>query len=147
MRGIIAGRFSLAALLFALVAWSASAAGNNIDRSAASTVAESRFAEVGDLQLEYFQFGDDGTPLVFVQDHHDYFRLEEAQEWAEFLARFSDEFRVVAPVRRGWGRSDDPGYGYGIETQARDILGLLDALGIERAIFAGRTMATQEMLW
>jgi pimeloyl-ACP methyl ester carboxylesterase len=50
-------------------------------------------------------------------------------------------------VRRGWGRSEDPGHGYDIETQATDILGLLDALNIERAVFAGRTMATHEMLW
>jgi len=115
--------------------------------SAPSPFAESHFADVGEVELEYFQFGDGGTPLVFIQDHHDYFRLEEARGWVEFLSRFSDEYRVLAPVRRGWGQSEDPGHGYDIETQARDVLGLLDALDVDRAIFAGRTMATQEMLW
>lgn len=81
----------------------------------------SHFADVDGLRLEYFQFGDSGPAVVFVQDHHDYFRLEEAEDWTDHLARFGDAFRVIAPVRRGWGRSEDPGHGYDIETRAGDL--------------------------
>lgn len=107
----------------------------------------SKFADLRNLRLEYFEFGESGIPLVFVQDHHDYFRLEQAEEWSAFLGRFADSFRVLAPVRRGWGESDDPGYGYDVATQSEDILSLLDALGVGRAVFIGGTLATQELTW
>lgn len=121
-------------------------------QDAQSPIVDARFADVGGLRLEYFAFGDSGIPVVWVQDHHDYFRqatfgLEQAEEWVAFLKRFADAFRVLAPVRRGWGASDDPGYGFDVATQAEDLLGLLDNLGIERAIFVGRTIATQDLTW
>jgi pimeloyl-ACP methyl ester carboxylesterase len=48
-------------------------------------------------------------------------------------------YRVVAPDQRGYGGSDKPGAidEYDIEHLAADMLGLLDALGEERAVFAG----------
>jgi pimeloyl-ACP methyl ester carboxylesterase len=121
-------------------------------QDAPEPIVEARFATVGGLRLEYFAFGDSGIPAVWVQDHHDYFReatfgLEQAEEWVAFLERFADAFQVLAPVRRGWGASDDPGYGFDVATQAEDLLGLLDALGIDRAVFVGRTIATQELTW
>jgi pimeloyl-ACP methyl ester carboxylesterase len=115
---------------------------------------EHRFADVGALQIEYFQFGDTGTPIILIQDHHDYFHgyfgreeWDELQEWIDFLNEMGRHHRVVAPVRRGWGESDDPGYGYDVATQAEDILGLMDRLGIAEAVLLGRTLATQEMTW
>lgn len=115
-------------------------------------IVDARFADVGGLWFEYFEFGDTGTPVVWIQDHHDYFReatfgLEPAEEWVTFLGRLADGSPVLAPVRRGWGASDDPGYGFGVATQAEGILGLLDTLGIERAVFVGRTIATQDLTW
>ena len=75
------------------------------------------------------------------------FDRETAEQWVAFLRRFADSFRVIAPVRRGWGASGDPGYGFDVATQAEDVLGLLDAKGIDRAVFVGRTIATQEVMW
>jgi pimeloyl-ACP methyl ester carboxylesterase len=48
-------------------------------------------------------------------------------------------FRVLAPDQRGYGASDCPAEiaAYGIEHLAADLAGLLDALAIERAVFAG----------
>lgn len=94
-------------------------------QDAQAPIVDARFADVGGLRLEYFAFGDSGIPVVWVQDHHDYFREatfgpEQAEEWVAFLERFADAFRVLAPVRRGWGASDDPGYGFDVATQAED---------------------------
>jgi pimeloyl-ACP methyl ester carboxylesterase len=115
---------------------------------------EHRFADIGGLQIEYFQFGDTGTPIILIQDHHDYFHevygpdeFDELQEWIDFLNELGRNHRVVAPVRRGWGESDDPGYGYDVATQAEDVLGVMDRLGIAQAVLLGRTLATQEMTW
>lgn len=46
-------------------------------------------------------------------------------------------FHVVAPDLRGSGWSDAPADGYDKEQLATDVLGLLDAMGIERCAFAG----------
>ena len=112
----------------------------------------SEVVELGGRQLEYFTFGSSGLPVVWIQDHHDYFRAstagrEESEDYVGFLRTFADSFRVIAPVRRGWGASEHGGYGFDVASQAEDVLGLLDALGIERAVFVGRTLATQDIIW
>jgi pimeloyl-ACP methyl ester carboxylesterase len=115
---------------------------------------EHRFADIGGLRIEYFQFGDTGTPIILIQDHHDYFHdyfgpdeFDELRDWIGFLKELGRNHRVVAPVRRGWGESDDPGHGYDVATQAEDVLGVMDRLGIAQAVLLGRTLATQEMTW
>jgi pimeloyl-ACP methyl ester carboxylesterase len=85
--------------------------------------------------------------VVFLQDFHDYFRAEEAPYWRRFLNRFGDRYRVLAPMRRGYGASDDSHWGFDVATQADDIVRFLDALGIQKAVLVGRVPATQEMTW
>lgn len=106
---------------------------------------ESRFVETRGIHLQYADFGGSGLPVVFVQNIHD-FSLEEHPERA-LLSRLADEFRLLAPVRRGYGQSDDTGWGYDVATQAEDLLGLMDALGIRRAVLIGGPPAPQEMTW
>jgi pimeloyl-ACP methyl ester carboxylesterase len=49
-------------------------------------------------------------------------------------------FRVIAPDLRGFGESDAPATGYSIERFADDLIALLDALQIERAVVGGMSM-------
>lgn len=48
-------------------------------------------------------------------------------------------FRVIAPDQRGYGGSDapDPVEAYDLEHLTGDLVGLLDALGIDKAVFVG----------
>jgi pimeloyl-ACP methyl ester carboxylesterase len=111
-------------------------------------LSDSRRADLGGLVVEYFEFGTpSGPPVIFLQDFHDYFRLEEAPGWREYLARFGDRYRVLAPVRRGYGASDELHWGFDVPTLGEDILRFLDATGIRQAVFVGRVPATQEMTW
>ncbi len=109
---------------------------------------ESKFIEAGGIRLQYHDFGGSGLPVIFLQDFHDYFSIEEEEpQHSAWLSRFADEYRVIAPVRRGWGESDDTGYGYDVATQAEDLLRFMDALGIDRAVLVGRIPANQDMTW
>ncbi|HUG42077.1 MAG TPA: alpha/beta fold hydrolase, partial [Longimicrobiales bacterium] len=108
---------------------------------------DSKFVEARGIRLQYMDFGGSGLPVIFVQDFHDYFSLEEESQHAAWLSRFADDFRVLAPVRRGYGESDETGWGYDVATQSMDLLGLMDALGIRRAVLVGRNAATQDMTW
>jgi len=95
-------------------------------------------------------FGGSGLPLIFVQDIHNYFEDEDPYYrdlWAGFYERFTDRHRVLATVRRGYGESDAPGWGYDVATQAEDVLALMAALEIPQAVLVGRPPATQDLTW
>jgi pimeloyl-ACP methyl ester carboxylesterase len=50
-----------------------------------------------------------------------------------------DSIRAVAVSQRGHGESDKPETGYGVEDFAADVVSVLDALAIERAVLAGHS--------
>ncbi|MFL5843286.1 MAG: alpha/beta fold hydrolase [Solirubrobacteraceae bacterium] len=57
--------------------------------------------------------------------------------WRHVIAELSTEFRIVAPDLRGHGWTDAPREGYAKEQLATDLLALLDALGLEKVVWAG----------
>jgi hypothetical protein len=71
------------------------------------------FADAHGVRLEYFEFGNSGTPVIVIQDHHDYFHdstgdigLTMQRGWVAFLESLGETYRVIATVRRGWGESE-----------------------------------------
>jgi pimeloyl-ACP methyl ester carboxylesterase len=52
--------------------------------------------------------------------------------------------RVVAPDRRGHGRSDDPGRGYDMDTLADDVAAVLDSLDLRDVTLVGHSMGAGE---
>jgi 3-oxoadipate enol-lactonase len=60
--------------------------------------------------------------------------------WDEQAAALKDRFRVLRYDQRGHGGSDAPAGRYPFDTLLADALGLLDALSISKAHFAGLSM-------
>jgi 3-oxoadipate enol-lactonase len=60
--------------------------------------------------------------------------------WDEQAAALKDKFRVLRYDQRGHGATDAPAGRYLFDTLLADALGLLDALSIEKAHFAGLSM-------
>jgi pimeloyl-ACP methyl ester carboxylesterase len=56
--------------------------------------------------------------------------------WSRVIPTLSEHHLVVAPDLRGLGASTRAGDGYDLQSLTRDVLGILDALGIERADIA-----------
>lgn len=59
--------------------------------------------------------------------------------WRHQLAELTGWRRIV-PDLRGLGESDAPTNGYSMAAYADDLLGLLDVLGVQRAVLAGLSM-------
>src|SRR5215472_4540266 len=64
---------------------------------------------------------------------------ESAADWDDVAPFFAEHWRVYAPDLRGHGRSDWPGE-YSLELMCADVVGLLDALALDRVDLIGHSM-------
>lgn len=64
---------------------------------------------------------------------------DRADLWRHQIERLKSDFTVIAPDLRGYGESDRPADvdAYRMRNSVRDMLGILDALGFERAHVVG----------
>lgn len=96
------------------------------------------FASNGGVRIHYRTEGS-GPPLLL---HH--WSLGSSQGWYEYgyVDRLRSDFTVIAHDVRGHGRSDKPRdpEAYAQRHRLRDILVVLDELGIERADYYGYSM-------
>jgi pimeloyl-ACP methyl ester carboxylesterase len=91
---------------------------------------------VDGVRLFYEETGaPDASPLVLIMgwggDH---------TAWALQVPALAPEYRVIALDNRGAGQSDVPDGPYTISGMARDVVGVMDALGIARAHICGASM-------
>jgi pimeloyl-ACP methyl ester carboxylesterase len=61
-------------------------------------------------------------------------------QWHKMVPFLAEHFQVITFDNRGVGQSDKPAGPYTAQMLAADTAGLLDALGIEKAIIAGHSM-------
>ena len=67
--------------------------------------------------------------------------------WDDQVVPFTRHFRVIRYDRRGHGRSDTSRGPYSMERFGRDVLTILDALGIERINWCGLSMGGMVGQW
>ncbi len=93
-----------------------------------------QFVNSNGIRLAVYEQGE-GRPVILLHGFP-----ELAFSWRHQLpALASAGFRAIAPDQRGYGQSDVPEgvESYRIETLIADLHGLLDALELESAVFAG----------
>lgn len=90
------------------------------------------YADVNGQRLYYEDSGGDGPPVIF---SHGF--LMDHEMFAPQVEELVPEFRVVTWDERGFGQTDFDGKPFTYWDSARDCLGLLEHLGIERAVLAG----------
>lgn len=103
--------------------------------------ARADFVASNGVRLHYLDWGGTGPALVFLAGSGNTPHFFDSA-----ARRLTDRFHVLGLTRRAHGESEQPEMGYDIPTLARDIVGFLDALGIERASFAGHSFAGSEMV-
>src|SRR4051794_34754321 len=93
-------------------------------------------AKVNGIEMAYYEAGPrTGVPLILCHGFP-----ELAFSWRHQLKAFAEAGRwVIAPDQRGYGLSSRPTTvtDYDMEHLTGDLVGLLDHLGVEKAIFCG----------
>jgi pimeloyl-ACP methyl ester carboxylesterase len=92
---------------------------------------EHRFVEVDGLRVHVAEAGT-GEPLVLLHGWPQHWWA-----WRELIPPLERDHRVICPDLRGHGWTDAPRGGYEKEQLATDLLGLLDALELERVRMVG----------
>lgn len=105
-----------------------------------NTKHKSDFVNINGIRLHYLDWGGNGTALIFLTGMG-----ASAYIFDKFAPRFADKFHVLALTRRGHGDSDYPETGYDADTLTEDIRQFMDHLNIEKAIFAGHSLAGVEL--
>jgi non-heme chloroperoxidase len=87
------------------------------------------------LTLSYAERGDASGPAVLLLPGP----TDSWRSYEPVLDLLPEEIRAISVSQRGHGESDKPATGYGVEDFAADVVPLLDAFGIERAVLAGHS--------
>ena len=90
---------------------------------------------VNDIDLAYDDCGQ-GPAVLLIHG----FPLNRRMWQPQLPALAGAGYRVIAPDLRGFGESEAPSAGYSIDLFADDLIALLDALQIERAVVGGMSM-------
>lgn len=96
------------------------------------------FLTVNGVQLAVYEAGPADSPYTPLLLLHGF--PEIAFSWRRQIAALAGlGFRVIAPDQRGYGLSEAPGpvAAYDLEALTGDLFALLDARGIDRAVFVG----------
>src|SRR5262245_45353726 len=89
---------------------------------------------VNDIEMHYQDVGD-GEPVLLIMGFGG-----DITAWAFQIPEFAARYRVIAFDNRGVGQSDAPDQPYTTRMMADDALGLMDALGVDRAHVLGVSM-------
>jgi 3-oxoadipate enol-lactonase len=94
-------------------------------------------ATIRGIDLTYDDLGK-GQPLVFIHGHP-----FNRSMWDRQVSHFRDRYRLILPDLRGYGETEVTTPRVMLDEMALDIIYLLDALAIEKAIFCGLSMGGQ----
>lgn len=90
-----------------------------------------RSVDVGGLSVHVAEAGT-GDPLVLLHGWPQHWYC-----WRRLVPLLADRYRLIMPDLRGHGWTDAPPDGYDKEQLATDLLGLMDALGLEQVGLVG----------
>lgn len=94
-------------------------------------------------ELHYERTGKAGAPALLLGESLG----ATTQMWAPQIRGLQDRLDLIAFDHRGHGRSPAPAGPYSIGDLGRDVLALMDRLGLERASYCGISMGGMVGLW
>lgn len=99
-----------------------------------------QFVDTNGMRMAYRVQGA-GDPLLLLHGFGDTDAV-----WDPIVTELASDYRVILPHLRGHGQSTNPSGEFTHRVAAQDVLGLLDALGIERVRAAGHSTGGMTLL-
>jgi pimeloyl-ACP methyl ester carboxylesterase len=97
-----------------------------------------RSVQADGIATNYLEAGDGPETVVLI--HGSGPGVTAYANWRLVLQELAKRYRVLAPDMVGFGYSERPGMiEYGLDTWVRQLLGFLDALGVDRAHLVGNS--------
>lgn len=87
------------------------------------------------VELEVNQYPKNGQTVVFL-----HFSSGNLAQWNGIVPYFIDNYHVVTLDLRGHGKSEKPKTGYSVDNMARDVIEVMNQLGIDRAHIVGSSL-------
>ena len=100
---------------------------------------ETAVARVGDLDIQYTDWGDPAAPVVLLVHGFNV----QSHTWDPIASVLAERYRVIAPDLRGHGGSSWATDGYRAEQFAGDLGALLDQLGIDSCTVVGHSLGAR----
>ncbi|MFY0568663.1 alpha/beta fold hydrolase [Archangium lansingense] len=94
------------------------------------------------VELEVLDFGGQGPALVFLAGLGN-----TGHVFDTFAPEFTSTHHVYSVTRRGFGASSWPEQGYDTATLGGDVAGVLEGLGLAKAVLVGHSAAGPELTW
>lgn len=102
-----------------------------------------QWIETNGIRLAYSEHGSGDPPILLLHG-----LTANRQSFGGLLAAgLADNNRCIALDLRGRGESDKPETGYHMADHAADVEGVLDALGIDQAVFVGHSFGGLLSMW
>lgn len=86
------------------------------------------------IRIHYLEWGKGDSTILLLHGLHD-----SSDTWSGIAPLLANNYRIIAPDRRGAGLSDKPVAGYDYQTLARDVDSLIVALKLRRVYLVGHS--------
>lgn len=93
-----------------------------------------RTVSVDGVKLSFLEAGT-GDPVLYVHGV-----VTTSNIFRQYLDAYSPAFRGIAVDLRGYGDSEKPASGFTIKQFSKDLIALIDKLGIDKAVWVGVSM-------
>lgn len=92
-------------------------------------------ARLKSIDIFYRDTQTDGPPILCLHG-----RWGRGETWVDFMRRYGEKYRIIAPDQRGHGLSGKPESEYTAEEMAADMVELVDFLKLGPVILVGHSM-------
>jgi 2-succinyl-6-hydroxy-2,4-cyclohexadiene-1-carboxylate synthase len=90
------------------------------------------------IELQIRDYEGEGDAIVFL-----HFSGANLMMWQPIIPYFQDHYRLILVDLRGHGKSDVPETGYHMDDLARDVIGVMQYLELERAHIVGSSLGAE----
>ena len=94
--------------------------------------------KVNQIELQIREYEHKGDAIIFL-----HFSGANLMMWQRAVPYFQDHYRLVLVDLRGHGKSDKPETGYHMDEMARDVIGIMQHLKLERAHVVGSSLGAE----